>query len=487
MSMMGHTYFSLTLTFAMFFGTLSAQPSPSRQKPNVIFILADDLGWGDLSCYGGKKVRTANIDSLAASGSLFTQFYQTAGVCSPSRASLLTGRFPAQDSIHGHLADHPRNMKRGMPDFLNPSLPTLTKLLRQHGYTTGHFGKWHLGSGSAAPDLRAYGFDVYKMSNFNSDEAWALGEPSTQMDIGSKDKRPFSSKLVVDEAMHFLEENKDRPFYLNAWFLDVHATLNPSADQMSAVKHLGPGDKVPFRSPAEIYYGTLLEMDRQVGRLLSKLRELGLEKNTIVIFSSDNGPEDINVINAAHSGVGSTGPLRGRKRSLYEGGIRVPFIISWPGRIASGKVNANAIISGADILPTICALTDTPIPAGVRLDGQDCTSIFTGGSAERVKPLMWEWRYNMPGHLRDKSPTLAIREGHWKFLVNHDGSRPELYDLRKDQMEMTNVADIYPETRQKLMDKLLIWQKSLPPAVLDSMAGRLVYPWPSQTKINTKK
>ena len=487
MSKMRKPYFLLTVLSSMFLGALSAQSVPSRQRPNVIFILADDLGWGDLSCYGGRKVRTANIDSLAASGSLFTQFYQTAGVCSPSRASLLTGRFPAQDSIHGHLADHSRNIKRGMPDFLNPSLPTVAKLLRQQGYVTGHFGKWHLGSGHTAPDLSAYGFDVYKMSNFNSDEAWDLGEPATQMDIGTRDKRPFSSKLVVDEAVLFLEQHKDQPFYLNAWFLDVHATLNPSTDQMNAVKHLGPGEKVPFRSPAEIYHGTLLEMDRQVGRLLRKLRELGLEKNTIVVFSSDNGPEDISVLNAAHSGVGSTGPLRGRKRSLYEGGIRVPFIIRWPGRIANGKVNAQAVISGADFLPTICALTETPIPAGVRLDGQDCTSMITGGSSERLKPLMWEWRYNMPGHLRDKSPTLAIRDGQWKFLVNHDGSRQELYDFGKDQMEMTNVVSLHPEISHRLMDKLMVWQKSLPAPGLDSMAGRLVYPWPSQTKINTKK
>jgi N-acetylgalactosamine-6-sulfatase len=227
MSKMRKPYFLLTCIFSLFLGALSAQSVPSRQRPNVIFILADDLGWGDLSCYGGRKVRTANIDSLAASGSLFTQFYQTAGVCSPSRASLLTGRFPAQDSIHGHLADHSRNIKRGMPDFLNPSLPTLAKLLRQQGYVTGHFGKWHLGSGHTAPDLSAYGFDVYKMSNFNSDEAWELGEPTTQMDIGTRDKRPFSSQLVVDEAVLFLEQHKDQPFYLNAWFLDVHATLNP--------------------------------------------------------------------------------------------------------------------------------------------------------------------------------------------------------------------------------------------------------------------
>ena len=452
-----------------------------KDRPNIIFLLADDLGWGDLSCYGGRKVSTPHIDALAAAGTLYTQFYQAGSVCSPSRAALLTGRFPARDSIHGHLADQERNRKRAMPDFLNPSLPTLSGLLRQQGYATGHFGKWHLGSGPSAPDLRQYGFDQYMMSNFNSDEPWQLGDPSTQMDIGSPDKRPVSSKLVVDQVIRFLEQHQGRPFYLNAWFLDVHATLNPSKEQMDAVSHLGSSGKVAFRAPAEVYYGTLLEMDRQIGRLMQRLRDLGLEKNTIVIFSSDNGPEDINVLNAAHSGVGSPGPFRGRKRSLYEGGIRVPLIMRWPGHLSAGKVDTLAVLGGADLMPTLCAMTGTALPSGIILDGEDCSRMLTGASTSRHKPLMWEWRFNMPGHLRDKSPTLAIRDGSWKYLVNHDGTRPELYNLQQDPFEMNNLFTDHPDIANRLKVQLLKWQGTLPVSDLDPMAGKWVYPWPKQS------
>lgn len=466
-------------------GVIQAQQQSDKKgnrPPNVLFLLADDLGWGDLSCYGNRKIVTPNLDRLAASGTLFTQYYVSASVCSPSRASLLTGRYPARDSIHGHLAGHDRNMARGMPDFLNPALSTLPALLKQQGYTTAHFGKWHLGAGPQSPDLDRYGFDVYKMSGFNSDEAWELGDTATQMDISSPAARPMSSARVADRVIDFIKGTKEKPFYINAWFLDVHATLNPSKEQTDAVKHLGITDKVPFVSPAQIYYGTLLEMDKQIGRIIQALEEAGLAGHTIIIFSSDNGPEDINVINSSHSGAGSTGPLRGRKRSLYEGGIRVPFIVSWPEHIPSGKTDNETISAGVDFLPTICALTGVTIPSSLVQDGEDRSAGWLGKAAVRQKPLFWEWRFNMPGHLFHKSPTLCMREGKWKLLMNEDKSRMELYDMDRDIMELVNVADKQAAVADRMAQALLQWKRTLPVSPADANAGKIAYPWPKNNK-----
>lgn len=456
----------------------------SKKRPNIIFLLADDLGWGDLSCYGNTKITTANLDRLAASGTLFSQYYASASVCSPSRAALLTGRYPARDSIHGHFANHERNGARGMPDFLNPSLLTLPGLLQQNGYATAHFGKWHLGAGPQAPDLDRYGFDVYKMGGFNSDEVWEVGDTSTQMDISSPAARPMSSARVADCVIDFIKTKQEKPFYINAWFLDVHATLNPSKEQTDAVKHLGITGKVPFVSPAQIYYGTLLEMDKQIGRIVNALKEAGLLDNTILIFSSDNGPEDINVINSSHSGVGSAGPFRGRKRSLYEGGTRLPFIVAWPGHIAAGKTDNTSVLAGVDLLPSVSRLAGVTLPSSFLQDGdgEDRSSCWLGETTAREKPLFWEWRANMPGHLFHKSPTLCIREGKWKLLMNEDKSRMELYDMENDRIEWANVAEKNPAIVQRLSAALLKWKATLPASPVDVNAGKINYPWPRNTK-----
>jgi arylsulfatase A-like enzyme len=437
------------------------------RRPNIVFILADDLGWGDLSCYGGRKIQTPNIDRLAAEGTLFTQFYQSGSVCSPSRAALMTGRFPARDRIHTALeGDAEGNRNKAVADHLDPGLTTLPDLLSAGGYATGHFGKWHLGATKASPPPSEYGIREHRTGNSN--------DPNR---LRSSD-RSQSSREIVDEVISFIERHRDRPFHVNAWLFDVHAILHPSREQLDAVRHLGIADKVPFHSPAEVYYGTLREVDIQVGRLLQRLQELGLDKQTIVVFTSDNGPEDISVPNASHSGVGSTGPLRGRKRSLYEGGIRVPFLVRWPGWVQAGWVQSRHVMGGVDILPTLCALTGLPLPSGLQTDGEDQSALWLGREAARKRPLLWEWRYGMPGHLIDKSPTLAIRDGDWKLLVNHDGSRLELYDIAKDPMELNNVAQVHPDVADRLRRVVADWAGTLPPGGFARDAGVIRYPWP---------
>ncbi|MGE4489927.1 MAG: sulfatase, partial [Kiritimatiellales bacterium] len=301
--------FSLTGAGAAYL-YFSAPAAVAEARPNVLFILSDDLGWGDPSCYGNHRFKTPSLDRLASQGILFTQFYQGASVCSPSRASLLTGRWPGDVGIHGYLATTKLNQERGMPDFLDPKIPTLPGLLRQAGYTTVHIGKWHLGypersqyqdNWSLYPEnadhlLSEYGFDLSRWVDARDRVANIWSD------------RPHASERLVDETCSVLENLKksDKPFFCQLWLIDPHAALAPSDEQMAPFKR---GVPKGFTSPFMVYAATVTEMDRQIGRLLDKLDELGLTDNTVVVFSSDNGPEDICISNASWSGIGSAGPL----------------------------------------------------------------------------------------------------------------------------------------------------------------------------------
>jgi N-acetylgalactosamine-6-sulfatase len=219
-----------------------------------------------------------------------------------------------------------------------------------------------------------------------------------------------------------------------------------------------------------------------VGRLLAKLDELELANDTLVLFSSDNGPEDIHVTNASHSAVGTPGPFRGRKRSLYEGGVRLPLLARLPGRIPAGRVETASVLTAVDFLPTVTALTGTSVPSGWRLDGEDVSDILTGKSRPRTKPIFWEWRFRIAGDMMHHSPMLSIREGDWKLLMNPDRSRVELYDIPYDPTELNNLADRKPDVVNRLAPKLLAWQKELPPGPVEPAAGKNDYPWPGMKK-----
>ncbi len=465
-------FFALLLGLVWNLQTGLAQP---RDKPNIIFLFADDLGWGDLGCYGNTTIKTPNLDKLAGQGILFTQFYVSGSVCSPSRAAIMTGKYPARLAIHGHFADDNREMnkKRDMPDYLNPQEVTLTSLLKSNGYATGHFGKWHLGSGEGAPMPGAYGIDFHK--TVSSNDPAGKGD----FDIWAAKNRPVSTKLVVDETVNFLNNwNKKKPFYLNIWLADPHATLNPSEEQMEPYRGTGPGKSIAHRGATEMYYATVTEMDKQLGRLLEYLQTQGLTENTLIIFSSDNGPEDIHIGNASHTGVGNTGPFRGRKRSLYEGGVRVPFLVSWPGHTPAGKVDTTSVIAGVDFIPTLCRITGTNIPANLQLDGEDRSAAFRGTPTARTQPLLWEWRFRVFGEPFHRSPMLSIRQGNWKLLLNPDRSRVELYNIPRDPGEMNNLAAQHPDVVQELSAKALAWQQTLPKGMVEPEAGKNAYPWP---------
>lgn len=450
-----------------------SQGLPGCSKPNIIFIFADDLGWGDLSCYGNSNIKTPSLDKLASEGTQFTQFYVAGSVCSPSRTGIMSGQYPARNKVFGHFATTQLNELRGMPNALSPDLYLLTDMFKGAGYTTAHFGKWHLGNISPKE---------YRVDEYRIDHAFAADDDS--IDIWSPKARPTCTKDILDETLKFIRQRDEKPFYANVWLSDVHATLNPSEEQVErAIKATNwnwPPEGVNYSSAELVYYAALLEMDTQIGIFLNKLKELGLNENTLIIFSSDNGPEDYQIINSRHSGVGSAGPFRGRKRSIYEGGIRVPLIISWPGKIPNNKINDQSVVCGVDFMPTIANIVGAKLPDETLPDGEDMSDVWLGTDRKRTKELYWEWRYKVHGHVVNMSPMIAVRDGDYKLLVNPDDSRIELYNIVSDPSELNNLAYQNEELAKQLSIKAKAWYSALPQSPLDKEAGQNKWDFPAK-------
>jgi len=450
---------------------VAAPDAPARQ-PNVIFILTDDQGWGDGGFAGHPYVKTPHLDRLAREGSWFRQFYVAATVCSPSRAAFMTSQEPARHQIHGHFATAESNAARSMPNWLDPDVTTLPDLLKTVGYATAHFGKWHLGGGQDAPAPDEYGFDESKTVN------------SSGPSLGNESKSPFfraeSTRLIVDETIDFIRRHKDRPFYANVWTLLPHALLKPTPEQLAVYADLEPraddpafstwmrnylGNAEDLRSQMRVFCASLTDLDTQIGRLLDALDEFGIADDTIIVFSSDNGPEDYRIRNAANAGVGSTGPLRGRKRSMYEGGIRTFGLVRWPGKVPAGRVDETSVMAAVDLLPTIATLAGAALPEGLAADGEDLSGLWCGRPTVRKKPLHWEWLFGVQGTEDGyMPPALAVRDGDWKLFVNHDGTGAELYRVPTDPGESHDVAATHPDIVKALTEKTIAWARSLPPS-----------------------
>ncbi len=457
------------LTLLLLLSALVAVAATPR-PPNVIFILVDDLGWGDLGCYGHPHIKTPNIDRMAREGTLFTQFYVNGSVCSPSRTAFMTGQYPARHRVHSAIGGKEQNAALDIANWLDPKVPTLPAVLQEAGYATAHFGKWHLGKGQGAPLPTAYGFNESRAINGNG-PTW--DEPDVTF-------RAKSSAAIVDETIRFIRANKDKPFYVHTWMLIPHATLNTTEEQMKPYEKFQPAGNPALKSAGQVFYGAITDMDKHIGRLLAAIDQLGLAEDTLVFFSSDNGPEDIHVRNAGHSGIGSAGPFRGRKRSLYEGGIRVPGIVRWKGHVPAGKIDDTSVVAGVDWLPTIAKLANAPVPASHKLDGEDASDVMLGQSRARKGPLFWEWRLRVIGEPFHQSPVLAMREGDWKFLMNPGRSRVELYDIKKDLTQLNNVAEKNPQIVARLGEQLLSWQRELPPGPAEPGNGAMTYGLPGK-------
>lgn len=426
----------------------------AADQPNIIFIFADDWGYGDMSTHGSDWIETPHLDRMAAEGIDFTNFTVNNPVCSPSRTAVMTGQFPARNSVHQHFAGIASNQKRGMPDWLDPDVPMLPRLLQQAGYKTGHFGKWHLGSGGGAPREDAYGYDEY--ATFNGSGANSI----TAGGLAS-----------VDHAEKFIKRFKDQPFFINLWLHETHLPHYPQDRYMEKFRDLD--------EQKQVYASVVAEGDEGVGRILGLLKELGLDEKTLVVFSSDNGPErtrdkekhwyhgnarkDSNNAKRGLGGyfsVGETAGLKGQKRSLYAGGIRVPFIVRWPGTVPAGSIDKNSVITAVDLMPTFLEFAGVELPQGFQADGESVASAFKAEGFTRTRPIFWEWRG--PKVQPQTWPHLGIRDGRWKLIKNDELQRTELYDLESDWAEAKEVSAEHPEVVVELTAKLDAWKATLP-------------------------
>ncbi len=451
----------------LFFLTLAAAFAADR--PNVVFIFIDDMGYGDLSLTGNKEVETQNIDRLAAEGLRFTQFYVASPICSPSRVAITTGQYPARWLINSYLNNRARNRERGMANFLDPAAPAIARAFHAAGYATAHFGKWHMGGGRdvyEAPTPQAYGFDESLVSFEGLGERilppGGLSDQSERLGKGPtwRSSKHQQTPIYVDRSIDFIRRNQEKPFYLHLWLNDVHDRHVPSKEQAARYARLSSD---PYLRD---YYAVLDAMDEEIGRLVAAIDALGLAENTLLVVTSDNGPTAWpRYYQEGYDAPGSTGGFRGRKWSLYEGGIRMPLIVRWKGKIPAGKVDESTIVGAVDFFPTFCALAGVePPPAD--FDGVDMSAAFLGTPQTRDKPLYWEYgrdeTYLKPGKESDQSPNLAIRDGRWKLLINADGTRLELYDFEASTDELENVASRRPEVAERLSNSLLEWRRGLP-------------------------
>ncbi len=455
---------NLFILAALFFGTISCTKTEKKEQPNILFIFADDWGFGDLGCYGSTEVATPNLDKLALQGTRYTQFHVASGVCSPSRASVITGHFPARHNVHGHFAGNEVNARRGMPNWLDENLAVyLPRMMQEAGYTTAHFGKWHLGGGGepngdlSAPEPKVYGYDETRVWNGNG-PTWQGDQlfPTTRYMDDDTLWIQSSSRIAVDATIDFLKRNKGKkPMYIDLWLKDPHTPLAPSDEQREPYKDK---ELIPDK---ETYFSVLTDADRHIGRLMEALTEMGLDENTLVIFSSDNGPAHY----APALLAGSTGGLKGRKADIYQGGVNVPFIVRWPGHVTAGKVENQSVLSAVDLLPTFCELAQKELPQSYQPDGESFTSIFKNIPFERTKPLFWDWHFSRvsdnPQHAT-KWPENAVRYGDWKLLYNSKIDRTELYNIKDDPFEKNDLKDENQEKVKELMGLLNDWKSTLP-------------------------
>lgn len=432
----------LIAAFLLASAAAAAAPEP---RPNVILIMADDQGSVDLGCYGARDLQTPNTDALAARGVRFTQFYSAAPICSPSRAGTLTGRYPARAGVPGNVSS-----QRGGGGGLPPAEVTMAEMFRQAGYATAHIGKWHLGY---APETmpNAQGFDHSFghmggcIDNYSHFFYW---EGPNIHDLHRNGREVFHDgeyfpDLMVSEAQEFMQRERERPFFVYFALNAPHYPYQPDTRWLERFEHL------PY--PRNLYAAFLASQDERIGRLLAEVDRLGLRERTIVVFQSDNG---YSTEERAHFGGGSSGPYRGAKFSLFEGGIRLPAIVAWPGRLPANEVR-DQVVHAVDLLPTLAELTGVRIPAS-HLDGHSFAAVLRDPAApgpHAGRPLHWQTG-------RGADAAWAVRDGDWKLLGNavdtRDGTREPariplfLANLKGDIGESTNLADRHPDIVARL-------------------------------------
>ena len=447
------------------------QPKKNKiSHPNIIFIMADDLGYGDLGCYGQESIKTPHIDKMAAEGIMFTQHYAGNTVCAPSRCSLMTGLHMGHAVVRGNIQAKTEPYGQ-LP--LSETTVTVASLLKNVGYKTAMIGKWGLGNAGGPGDPSKQGFDYYygyldqvlahnyypeylirngekeMLSNevkYLSKDAWhkGLGSYSTK-------KVDYSNDLFTKDALHFIKENKENPFFLYLPYTIPHDNGEAETGQRMEVPDFGIYKDMDWKSDQKGYAAMITRLDQAVGSILQKLKESGIDENTIVIFTSDNGPE-MGYDFAKY--FDSNGKFRGGKRDLYEGGIREPLIARWPGKIHPETVSDH-LSAFWDFLPTACEIAGVSVPANT--DGISYLPALTGKKNQPEHDyLYWEFY--------EGSGAKAVRKGQWKAVKNNLKNNPnspvELYELESDPGETRNLADQYPDIVSEMDSIMLIANSS---------------------------
>ena len=454
---------STVLMFVLFNITTYAQ-----KKTNIIFIFIDDMGYSDLGCYGRKNVQTPNIDGLAKEGILFTQYYSNSPICSPSRAAVTTGQFPSKWGITSYIHSREQNNLRGVRHCLSPNAPSVAKNIQNAGYYTAHIGKWHLGGGrdiADVPLITEYGFNESVtqfeglgeryLATFETFDEYKNGKRDLELQseaLGKGDvhwvRRDECTEKFVDRTIQAIKNaNKEnKPFYINLWPDDMHTPLEPPKDLRNDL------------STQSRFLGVMQEMDRQMGRLFDYIRsDNELLQNTLIVFTSDNGPD---------KAVNTAGVLRGHKTNLYEGGVREPFIVWWPGKIPAekaGSKNTSSVVAGIDFPLMFMEVAGAKPDQGIEYDGENMLEAISGKTTKiRSKPLMWIRPPDRPGYYPDNAPDLAIRKGDFKLLMDFDGTNLQLYDLINDEGETKNLKNEKPTVTAELKEDLRTWFTNYP-------------------------
>lgn len=449
----------LVLLFLICFtGTILG--TEKQQKPNIILILADDLGYGDLSCYGSVRQETPNLDKMADEGIRFSQFYAGSAVCTPTRVSILTGKYPLRFNVSKHFNDQEM--------FLQENIPTIPHLLKEAGYTSKHVGKWHLGGlnekhikdrKNSMPGPMEHGFDhylamledpLYRKPAMLQRYLYERGGDYLVRD--EKRIEPIKghwTDIKTDESLDFIEKSTKtgKPFFLNLWYDVPHAPYEAAPDvSLNPYKGKAKGDDLLYRSMVR-------HLDHSVGRVLEKLKELGIAENTLVIFTSDNGP----------AYRGSPGPFKGRKVDFHEGGIRVPAIAWWPGHIQKGQT-AEGLFHTTDLLPTFCSLAGLK-SQDLETDGRNILPYLLDTNVDIERGYVF-WQiavYKNNGNYGitvDKRPepvaTEVVRKGNWKLLTK-EGVPVELFNLEDDPYERWDLKKQYPEITEELTKAVNDW------------------------------
>lgn len=464
-------------------GTLSGAQAAEVKRPNLVIILTDDLGYGDLGAYGHQIVKTPNIDKLAQEGVRFTDYYAPAPLCSPSRAGLLTGRMPFRTGIRSWIPE-------GKDVSIGRNELTIANLLKEQGYDTALMGKLHLNAGANRtdqPQAKDIGFDysLVHAGGFITNERLAKAKERPRYGLVYPDAfirngkplgeaKQLSGELVSTEVVNWLGEREkkkeDKPFFLYVAFTEVHTPVASSkkyldmySQYMSDFQKQHPdmfygdwADK-PWRGPGE-YYANISYMDEQVGKVVEKIKAMGEEDNTIIIFTSDNGPVTREVRKVYELNMaGETDGLRGRKDNLWEGGIRVPAIIKYGKHLPQGMVT-DTPASGLDWMPTLAQMMKFELPKDRTLDGQSLTPVFQKAELKRHKPLIFG--IDMPFQ-DDPTDQWALRDGDWKMIIDREGKAKYLYNLKNDRAETMNQIGQNPTVEKRMYDQFLKYKQDI--------------------------